>query len=111
MRRRADQPHRPERRLVSVGRPRLLRLRHRQPQRPARRHVIRRYLNELLPAADRLGISVPARWLRPYLAMRLLAVYNLTSLQPVGTALSLVCLRRNSTPAPRFPVIGQFDSR
>jgi hypothetical protein len=66
---------------------------------PARRHILGRYLNEVvLPVAGTLGISDPASWLRPYLAMRLLAVYNLTSLHPADTALSLALLAQALDP-------------
>ena len=78
---------------------RTLRIDYSHDSGPARRHVIRRYLNELvLPVAGTLGISDPARWLRPYLAMRLLAVYNLTSLHPADTALSLALLAQALDP-------------
>jgi len=60
---------------------------------PARRHVLCRYLDDLVqPAADLLGIDDLLAWLRPYLAMRLLAVYNLTRLKAHDTALSLALL-------------------
>lgn len=64
-----------------------------------RQHVIRRYLDEIvLPSAIRLGISDAADWLRPYLVMRLLAVYDLASLQPADTALCLALLAQALDP-------------
>lgn len=66
----------------------------------ARRYVIRRYLDEIvLPAASRLGINGVAQWLRPYLVMRLLAVYDLATLQPADTSLSLALLAQVIDPA------------
>jgi hypothetical protein len=66
---------------------------------PARQHVIRRYLSEILtPASGRAGITDPAQWLRPYLVMRLLAVYDLTTLEPADTALSLALLAQALDP-------------
>ena len=78
----------------------------------ARQHVIRRYLDEIvLPAASSLGISDAAGWLRPYLAMRLLAVYDLTSLQPADTALSLALLAQALNPAtPLTAILGLGQS-
>jgi hypothetical protein len=78
----------------------------------ARQHVIRRYLDEIvLPAASSLGISDAAGWLRPYLAMRLLAVYDLTSLQPADAAVSLALLAQALDPAtPLATVLGLGQS-
>jgi hypothetical protein len=60
---------------------------------PARTHVLRRYLDEIVhPLTHHLGISDLMDWLRPYLVMRLLAVYNLASLEPRDTAFSLALL-------------------
>jgi hypothetical protein len=74
----------------------------------ARQHVIRRYLDQIvLPTASRLGISDIAHWLRPYLVMRLLAVYDLASLQPADTALSLALLAQALDPAtPLTTILG-----
>jgi hypothetical protein len=56
----------------------------------ARRRVMTRYLDELvLPIATMLEIDDVAAWLRPYLLMRLLAVYDLTRLGPLDAGLSL----------------------
>jgi hypothetical protein len=56
----------------------------------ARQHVMCRYLEELVwPVARRLGISDLAGWLRPYLVMRLLAVYDPAALNQDDTALTL----------------------
>ena len=78
----------------------------------ARRHVIRRYLDEIVrPAVSSLGISDAAGWLRPYLAMRLLAVYDLTNLQPADTALSLALLAQALDPdTPLAAILGLGQS-
>lgn len=78
----------------------------------ARQHVIRRYLDEIvLPAGARLGISDTADWLRPYLAMRLLAVYDLASLQPADTALPLALLAQVLDPGtPLTAILGLGQS-
>lgn len=66
----------------------------------ARRHVLRRYLDEIVhPIARHLGIEDPMAWLRPYLVMRLLAVYNLADLEPRDVALSLALLGQALDPA------------
>jgi hypothetical protein len=71
---------------------------------PARRHVLRRYLDEIVhPFADHLGIDDVMGWLRPYLVMRLLGVYNLADLTPSGTALSLALLAQALDPATTLP--------
>lgn len=71
---------------------------------PARRHVLRRYHNEIiLPLASHLGINDPMDWLRPYLVMRLLAVYNLADLEPHDSALSLALLAEALDPTTRLP--------
>ncbi|MBV2366222.1 hypothetical protein ACFPZ0_00525 [Streptomonospora nanhaiensis] len=70
---------------------------------PARRHVLRRYLSEIvLPLARVLGIDDLMTWLRPYLVMRLLAVYNLAELNPRETALSVALLAETLDPATRL---------
>jgi hypothetical protein len=57
---------------------------------PVRTHVIRRYLTELvLPVAEATGVRDLSAWLRPYLLMRLLAVYDATALDPRDVALTL----------------------
>jgi hypothetical protein len=66
----------------------------------ARRHVMRRYLDEVVrPIADLLGIENLMAWLPPYLVMRLLAVYHLADLEPRDTALSLALLAQALDPA------------
>lgn len=56
----------------------------------ARHHIMSRYLDELvLPIAAMLEVDDIAAWLRPYLLMRLLAVYDLTRLGPLDAGLSL----------------------
>lgn len=65
----------------------------------ARRHVMRRYLDEVVrPIAGHLGIEGLMAWLRPYLVMRLLAVYHLADLEPRDTALSLALLAQALDP-------------
>jgi hypothetical protein len=67
---------------------------------PARQHVLRRYLDEIvLPLATHLGIDDLMDWLRPYLVMRLLAVYHLGELEPPDTALSLALLAEVMDPS------------
>lgn len=70
----------------------------------ARRHVLRRYLDEIVhPLASHLGINDLMDWLRPYLVMRLLAVYHLADLEPRDTALSLALLADALDPATALP--------
>jgi len=71
---------------------------------PARRHGLRRYLDEIVqPIARHLGIDDLMTWLRPYLVMRLLAVYHLADLEPRDTALSLALLAQALDPATALP--------
>lgn len=64
-----------------------------------RRHVMCRYLDEVVrPIAGHLGIEDLMAWLRPYLLMRLLAVYHLADLEPRDTALSLALLAQALDP-------------
>jgi hypothetical protein len=71
---------------------------------PAHRHVLRRYLDEIVqPIARHLGIDDLMTWLRPYLVMRLLAVYHLADLEPRHTALSLALLAQALDPATALP--------
>lgn len=71
---------------------------------PARRHVIRRYLDEVVsPIALQLGIDDLMAWLRPYLVMRLLAVYHLAELEPRDAALSLALLAQALDPSTALP--------
>lgn len=66
----------------------------------ARRHVMRRYLDEVVrPMGRALGIADLMTWLRPYLAMRLLAVYHLAELESRDLALSLALLAQVLDPA------------
>jgi hypothetical protein len=65
----------------------------------ARRHALNRYLQHLVfPIAAQVGVDDVLGWLRPYLAMRLLAVYNLVALQPDDTALCLALLAELLSP-------------
>jgi hypothetical protein len=67
---------------------------------PARQHVMRRYLDEVVrPVAAHLGVDDLMNWLRPYLVMRLLAVYDLGCLTPQDAALSLALLAEATDPA------------
>jgi hypothetical protein len=71
---------------------------------PARRHVLRRYLDEIIrPIALHLGIADLMAWMRPYLVMRLLAVYHLADLEPRDTALSLALLAQALDPDTALP--------
>lgn len=71
---------------------------------PARRHVLRRYLDEIIrPIARHLGIDDLMAWLRPYLVMRMLAVYHLADLEPRDTALSVALLAQALDPAMALP--------
>jgi hypothetical protein len=73
---------------------------------PARRHVMRRYLDDLVyPVADALGIDHVLDWLRPSLAMRLLAVYNLADLEPRDSALCLALLAQTLDRTATLPDI------
>lgn len=73
---------------------------------PARRHVLRSYVDQLVnPLATMVGVDDPMEWLRPYLVMRILAVYPLTRLEPRDTALSLALLAEvidRDTTLPEF---------
>lgn len=70
----------------------------------ARRHVVRRYLDEIIrPVARHLGIDDLMAWMRPYLVMRLLAVYHLADLEPRDTALSLALLAQALDPDTALP--------
>lgn len=71
---------------------------------PARQHVIRRYLDEVVqPIASNLDIDDLMAWLRPYLVMRLLGVYNLAELEARDAALSLALLAQTLHPVTRLP--------
>lgn len=71
---------------------------------PARRHVMRRYLDEIVyPVANQLDISDLMEWLRPYLVMRLLAVYDLASLKPRDAGLSIGLLAEALAPTTTLP--------
>jgi hypothetical protein len=68
---------------------------------PARRHAMTRYLDELVrPIAASLDIEDVIGWLRPYLLMRLLGVFDLTFLEPEDAALSLALIAETLHPAP-----------
>jgi hypothetical protein len=43
----------------------------------------------MLPVAETVGVRDLSAWLRPYLLMRLLGVYNVTTLEPDDAALTL----------------------
>jgi hypothetical protein len=71
---------------------------------PGRRHVLHRYLTGIIqPIAAQLGVNDLMDWLRPYLVMRILAVYNLADLEPSDTALSLGLLAEALNPAATLP--------
>jgi hypothetical protein len=78
----------------------LLSIDYRHAPSPGRRRVLHRYLTEIIqPIASQLGISDLMDWLRPYLIMRILTVYNLADLHPRDTALSLGLLAEALDPA------------
>ena len=77
---------------------------------PSRRRVLRRYMTEIVqPIADQLGIDDLMDWLRPYLIMRILAVYHLAELQPRDAALSLGLLAEALDPAATLPAFLGMD--
>lgn len=77
---------------------------------PGRCHVVRRYLTEVIqPIASQLGIRDLADWLRPYLVMRILAVYNLADLHPRDTALCLGLLAEALDPGATLPALIGID--
>lgn len=83
---------RPRVQVQPDGRHRLRIDYHHRPS-TARQHTLRRYLHQLVsPIATQAGIDDLLSWLRPYLVMRLLAVYNLAVLRPNDTALCLALL-------------------
>lgn len=66
----------------------------------ARRHVMRRYLDDIVePTAAAVGIDDVMAWLRPYLTMRLLAIYNLATVRPADVTLSLALLAELGDPS------------
>jgi hypothetical protein len=77
-----------------------LKIDYRHAPSPGRRRVIRSYLTEIIhPIAAQLGIDNVMDWLRPYLVMRILGVYSLTSLESSDAALSLGLLAEALDPA------------
>jgi hypothetical protein len=75
---------------------------------PARRHAITRYHAELVaPLAEAAGITDLAGWLRPWLVMRILAVYRLGDLHATDAALCLAYLAEilhpDASPDPLIP--------
>jgi hypothetical protein len=82
----------------------LLRIDYQHAPSPGRRHVLRSYLTGIIqPVAAQLGINDLMDWLRPYLVMRILAVYHLAELEPHDTALSLGMLAEALDPATTLP--------
>ncbi|MGH3736181.1 MAG: hypothetical protein ACRDT6_11260 [Micromonosporaceae bacterium] len=60
---------------------------------PARRRAIAKYHTELVqPIATRLSVTDLMDWLRPWLAMRILAVHRLCDMRPTDAALSVAFL-------------------
>jgi hypothetical protein len=77
---------------------------YRHPPSTSRKLVMRRYLDEIIqPIARHLGIDDLMAWMRPYLAMRLLAVHHLAELKPRDTALSLALLAQALDPDTTLP--------
>lgn len=88
----------------------MLRIDYRHRPSPARRRVLRAYLTGIIqPIAGQLGISDLMDWLRPYLVMRILAVYHLAELEPRDTALSLGLLAGAFDPAATLPAFLGID--
>lgn len=88
----------------------LLRIDYTHVPGPGRSHVVRRYLTGIIqPIAARLGINNLMDWLRPYLVMRILTVYDLAALQPRDTALSLGLLAEVLDPATALPAFLAMD--
>jgi hypothetical protein len=84
--------------------PSSLTLAYRHRPSPARRHVMRRYLDEIVyPVTSQLNIGDVMEWLRPYLVMRLLAVYDLASLKPRDAGLSIGLLAEALDPNTTLP--------
>lgn len=66
---------------------------------PARLHLMRRYVDELVvPMSEHLRVKDLMDWLRPYLIMRLLAVYDLNLLRPRDVGLSIGLLAEALDP-------------
>lgn len=69
----------------------------------ARGHAISRYRRELTePTAAGIGVTSILGWMRPYLVMRILGVYNLGDLTPSDAALSLAYLAEVLAPDTRM---------
>ncbi|MEN3611353.1 hypothetical protein AAH979_17560 [Plantactinospora sp. ZYX-F-223] len=77
----------------------------------ARQHTIARYLDQLArPLAATTGTDL-LTWLRPYLAMRLLAVYPLHHMEPTDAALSIGLLAElYSSEADLARLLGLTDA-
>ncbi len=71
--------------------------------------MISRYRDELIqPVANRLGISRTMDWLRPYLVLRILGVYNLGEMATTDAALSLAYLAETLSAEARLDhLLGQ----
>lgn len=77
-----------------------------------RKHVIERYVEEvLLPVADHLGIDDISAWLRPYVLMRVLGVFNVADLDPLDTALSLGLAAEIADESVDGPILNLLDIR
>lgn len=88
----------------------LLSIDYRHTPTPGRRRVLRSYLTEIIqPIARQLGIDDLMDWLRPYLVMRILAVYHLAELEPRDTALSVGLLTEALDPAVTLPAFLGMD--
>jgi hypothetical protein len=77
-----------------------------------RRHVIERYVDEVVqPVAEHLGVDDIAEWLRPYVLMRVLAVFNATDLDPLDTALSLGLAAEVADESADCPILNLHGTR
>jgi hypothetical protein len=80
-----------------------VRIDYRHDPSPARRHVISRYRDELIqPVAEHLGITDMLDWLRPYVVLRILGVYDVGTLATTDGALSLAYLAETLSAEARL---------
>lgn len=78
----------------------------------ARCHTIARYHAELIrPITTCLGITDLMQWLRPWLVMRILAVYRLGDLQPADAALSIAILAQVLDPTTTVEQLFGLDTK
>lgn len=79
---------------------------------PVRRHVVERYFVEVIrPVAEHLGVDDIAAWLRPYVLLRVLAVFNVANLDPLDTTLSLGLAAEVADESADCPVLNLHGLR